>query len=899
MASMKKCFAMARPPNGSSHASSESVPAVPTPLPRSDVFGLGLLALLLLSPLIFKLRVAGGFVIHPFAPLLMTAWVWVAWMSRNTFSSMGSGWYMAEWQAWNVPVLLLGLSVTGLILSLVVNSIRLWSLQATGWLLLAKWLLYLAPLPLTALLALRRPVQVIKLVSYLLPLVAFGTLLYSILRLWQAMGGRYSNVYVDGASQFFAMGLLGEVLTTDGIAVRSDTMGHTAYGMYLVFILVFSLCLALFRGWDGFVDRRYAVVQAVVLSPLIVAAILLTGSRTSLVLLASSLIILLLLLIVNPGGYLTKQRRVLCTAMLMLAPIAVLLLHGPLITAFPTLDRFEETLRSPLELERTASGEVSPALDDDGRTKRSVKNLQIRVWIWGQALRYLLHHPGTAFLGIGYDRRRFVEEVIGLPYEGYNFNYQTAHNLFLDILLKGGIAPVIPLVAACAWLFWIAVKNVLIPVRGREAIGRIGIAWMLLCFWPALMLVSFTGEELLTDNLLLHWTTMFGLLLGLGGLALAAWLPNRILHMTATAGIGGGPTYVTAVARHQQRSGWQVRIFCSDEKPFVEIWQRMGLDVSVLPMRRPGLYSVWQLLKELLRAPAPIHAHGRGAAFFAVWVKLLVRVPVIYTPHGPHYAYKRGWRYASSWCFELLFRLAFDAVIYVSHGERQTAQDHHLPVRRSLVVISGLMREEHSQSASPMTREALLREWNIPSDRFVIGWIGRFDYAKGLDLLLASISQVLAKVPEAVWVVIGDGERQELRFWQNRMADSGQLGKVRFLGARPDACRLIRAFDLFVSTSRWEGLPLVLLEVMEQGVPIVASDVVGNRDVLNGWGYLFPAEEVTGIALAQIRLATETSLRTAMAVAGQKVRRESFTVSRMLAELDSAYRRILGMHITA
>ncbi|HET6674931.1 MAG TPA: glycosyltransferase [Nitrospiraceae bacterium] len=873
-----------------------AVSTVATAMPRSDFIGLAILALLLLSPLMFKFRVAEGLVVHPFVPLLIAAWIWVAWTSRRTFTSFANGWYIAEWQAWNVPVLLLGLSVVGLAFSLAVNSIRLGSLQATGWLLLAKWLLYLAPLPLTTLLALRRQTHVIRLVSYLVPLVAFGTLLYSSFRLWQAMEGRYSNVYVDSSSRFFAMGMMAEVLTPDGIAVRSDTMGHTAYGMYLSFVLIFSLSLALFRGWDGLVPRRYASVQAVVLGPLIIGGILLSGSRSSLVLLGSAVIVFLMLLLLNVGDYLSRQRRVVCATMLLLAPITVLLLHGPFSAALPTLDRFEETLESQLDIERTASGQFSPLLQDDDRTtRRSVKNLQIRVWIWGQAVRYLMHHPGTMLLGIGYDRRRFVEDVIGLPYEGPNINYQTAHNVFLDILIKGGIVPLIPFLAACVWLFWAAVTNVIIPVRERDSISRIGIGWVLMSFWPALMLASFTGEELLTDNLLLHWSMLFGLLLGLGGLALAAWLPNRTLHMTATAGIGGGPTYITAVARHQQAIGKQVRIFCSNEKPFVEIWQKMGVDVSVLPMRRPNLHSVWQLLKELLRAPAPIHAHGRGAAFFALWVKMLVRIPVIYTPHGPHYAYKSGWRYVPSWCFEFLFRLFLDAVLYVSHGERETAQRQHLPVRRSRVVISGLIRDESAHPGYQATRESLLHEWNIPTDRFVIGWIGRFDYAKGLDLLLASIPEVSSHVPNAVWVIIGGGDGQAMRHWKDRVADSGQSEKVVFLGARTDACDLLRVFDLYVSTSRWEGLPLVLLEAMEQGVPIVASDVVGNRDILKGWGCLFPACDVMGAAAAQVRLATDASLRASLAKTGQDVRRKRFTCSRMLNELDSAYREILGV----
>ena len=161
----------------------------------------------------------------------------------------------------------------------------------------------------------------------------------------------------------------------------------------------------------------------------------------------------------------------------MMAPIAVLLLQWFSSAALPTIDRLKETLANPLEIERTAIGEVSPDLPDNGRTRQAIKNLQTRVWIWGRTVRFLLHHPGTMVLGIGYDRRRFVEAVIGLPYAGPHLNYQTAHNVYLDILVKGGIVPLIPLVAACAWLFWTAVKSVLIPMRRHESIARIGIGW--------------------------------------------------------------------------------------------------------------------------------------------------------------------------------------------------------------------------------------------------------------------------------------------------------------------------------------------------------------------------------------------------------------------------------------
>jgi glycosyltransferase involved in cell wall biosynthesis len=370
-----------------------------------------------------------------------------------------------------------------------------------------------------------------------------------------------------------------------------------------------------------------------------------------------------------------------------------------------------------------------------------------------------------------------------------------------------------------------------------------------------------------------------------------------MVHMTATAGIGGGPAYITALSSHQLDKGMEVRIFCSDEKPYVDIWRRMGIDLSLLHMRRPNALSVWQLLKELLRAPATIHAHGRGAAFFAIWVKLLVRVPVIYTPHGPHYAYIRGWRYLSGWLFEALCRVLLDAIIYVSAGEREVARQRRLPINRSRVVVSGLLCRPEGSVRGLVARDLLRAELNIPSDRLVIGWIGRFHDQKGLDILLGSVPAVCAKIPTVLWVIIGDGEAQDIGRCRAKLAAHGLEAYVLFLGGRADAFTLIRAFDLYISTSRWEGLPLVLLEVMEQSVPIVASDVVGNRDILEGWGALYPPNNSAAAADAQVRLATDVSLRQRLAATGREVRLTRFSLCRMLADMDRAYVEILGEEI--
>ena len=73
--------------------------------------GLWILAMLLLSPAVFKVRVMGGLVVHPFVLALIVAWGWVLYASADTFSRRKRGWYSPEWQTWNTPLILLGLAV--------------------------------------------------------------------------------------------------------------------------------------------------------------------------------------------------------------------------------------------------------------------------------------------------------------------------------------------------------------------------------------------------------------------------------------------------------------------------------------------------------------------------------------------------------------------------------------------------------------------------------------------------------------------------------------------------------------------------------------------------------------------------------------------------------------------
>jgi hypothetical protein len=472
---------------------------------------LGCLAVLVCFPLIFKLRLAPGVVVHPFAMVLVLAWGWTVWMTWSMVRQHGT--LTPPWGRLRTPMGILGVMVAIQAITLAGHNWARGTWQAAAWLLLLKHVLYLAPLPFAALLAWKTGVAALKVVSYAIPIVALITLVYTVGRFLQARTGTYFNALYDTGPVFLAMGMFGELLTPHGLLVRTDTVSQGAYGLYLALVISFSLLLWTFKGW-GCVPSWYPVTQALLVCPLSMIAIVFAGSRTSLLVMLGVFGMIVGWLLPSHLVAISARRKVGLVAWILLLSSTALTVWYLVPTPASSFDRLLETARSRFDLERSATGELSPFMEDDRRRGAVIRNLETRVWLWGQTLRYLREHPHVLVTGIGMDRQRFLEEVIGLPYEGKLTHFHTAHNLFLDMLTKAGIGALVPLVWFCGWVFWIARHSVRQYASRPDATPVAGLGCLLTILWPPLLFANFTGEELFTDTVQLHWTIFLGLLLG-------------------------------------------------------------------------------------------------------------------------------------------------------------------------------------------------------------------------------------------------------------------------------------------------------------------------------------------------------------------------------------------------
>ena len=239
---------------------------------------------------------------------------------------------------------------------------------------------------------------------------------------------------------------------------------------------------------------------------------------------------------------------------------------------------------------------------------------------------------------------------------------------------------------------------------------------------------------------------------------------------------------------------------------------------------------------------------------------------------------------------ERMLAWSTDALIAVSDEVRDDLVRMHVAPARKFAVIPYGFDLDARVGSGEGDRARIRSELGIAEDAFVIGWAGRLTAIKRpLDLI-----RVAAGVEGAVLVLVGDGEDRAAA-----AALAEELGvseRVRFLGYRDDLGALYCAFDVFLLTSANEGAPVVVIEALAAGVPVVATDAGGTASVVDDGetGLLAPVGAVDELRAAIERLRQDDTLRAALGGLGARRMRERFSVDRMVGDAERLYTRILA-----
>lgn len=328
--------------------------------------------------------------------------------------------------------------------------------------------------------------------------------------------------------------------------------------------------------------------------------------------------------------------------------------------------------------------------------------------------------------------------------------------------------------------------------------------------------------------------------------------------------------------------------------PLGELLADEGFEVADLG-RRPGLdWSVARRAGKLLRrhGVALLHAHQYTPFFYAAVARGLEGAPIIFTEHGRHYPDCRKTRRVLANRFLLRRR---DRVTAVGQFIKQALVDNEgIRAGRIEVIYNGIDPAPIADAQCEETRRSVRSELGIGPEQTVALQVARFHPVKDHALSLRAFAGAARENPQAVLVLAGDGDKfQEA---ESTAASFGIDGRVRFLGVRTDVPRLMAAADLFVLSSLSEGISLTLLEAMGGALPIVATEVGGNGEVVvhGETGLLSPRGDSDALAANLSALFRDPPRRAAMGQAGRSRLLTKFTQQRMHDQYATLYDQMVA-----
>lgn len=297
----------------------------------------------------------------------------------------------------------------------------------------------------------------------------------------------------------------------------------------------------------------------------------------------------------------------------------------------------------------------------------------------------------------------------------------------------------------------------------------------------------------------------------------------------------------------------------------------------------------------LTRNPVDIlHSHSQFGDVLASICKITTGIPVaLRTVHDGHPLEWRKRPLRRLLLTNLLYPSTYDVEIGVSPFIAERLSQRRLAKmlrKQGVCIYNALDTKRFSQTA--FDRDQKRQRLGIASDAFVVGSVGRLVEGKGFDVLLEALAIVVQQEPRVTGLIVGDGEWAELL--QSTAQRLGISPNVRFLGPRSDVEELYACMDLFVLASFWEGLPTVILESMASGIPVLASDIPGNRllikDQITGW--LTHPGHVQALADKIVTSMNNPHARQEIALRARKVV-EQFTIDVIARQHETLYKSTL------
>ena len=357
----------------------------------------------------------------------------------------------------------------------------------------------------------------------------------------------------------------------------------------------------------------------------------------------------------------------------------------------------------------------------------------------------------------------------------------------------------------------------------------------------------------------------------------------KLLMISSNADLGGGPKQMFSLGTNLH-DNFEVfyalpknnnYLLYLDSKNYVEISER-----------KINIKDVFNLIRFIQKNNIQIiHAHGKGAGVLSRITNLFLQKKLIYTFHGIHIKCHSFFTNCIYLIYENVFGRFDSHKIFVGESEKLYAKRSNVFFSNNTSVINNgvenkLLKEKKTYLGNSQDKK------NIP--RINVISVCRFVEQKNIKDIL----KIAKRIPEIDFKIVGYG-----KLWKDikQLILELDIENVQLIGMQKNVFKYLYYADVFLSTSLYEGLPLSILEAMSVGLPIIASDVVGNQDTIeNGIsGYLYDLKDLS-IPIKYLReLALNEKLRNLMGHNSFKRQRKFFSKQKMISKYENLYTNVL------
>ncbi len=317
----------------------------------------------------------------------------------------------------------------------------------------------------------------------------------------------------------------------------------------------------------------------------------------------------------------------------------------------------------------------------------------------------------------------------------------------------------------------------------------------------------------------------------------------KILLVITKSDIGGAQVFVINLARSLRNLGYDVEVAAGDGDYLFEELKKYNVSYHYLrSLKRDfNVFNLFYFVCDLYRLIRSkkyniLHLNSSNTLIGAISAIFLKQRPkIVFTFHGlsfldKNYEMNPFFRFLSKMYFKMFLTIV-DKPVFVSNTNLKESIESSI-VDKGDVIYYGL-EENNMEFINGKEARNYLSGLCLTdlSEVFLIGSAGRLAYQKNYDFLIKNFKQIKEKIPNAKIIIVGDGPYYE-RF-KNEIMTQGIQNDFFLVGAIKNAYRYIKAFDVFTLPSHYEGLPISLIEAVLAGVPILASDVGGNSEIVN------------------------------------------------------------------